>query len=143
MVRSKKSSLENISIEDVNEIALEVSRLASASSKYIYIYSYSKSKSATLKKLVRAKEVASRSRKGGIIDTTSSKVNSKKRPFYASKGARQPRHKRFIPQRNTRWAIRIEGQADPLDRNFTSKETAIAFAKSLLKKGAGQTIIIV
>jgi len=36
-----------------------------------------------------------------------------------------------------KWAIRVEGAADPVDRNFKSKESAINYANKLIAKGIG------
>jgi hypothetical protein len=41
------------------------------------------------------------------------------------------------------WGIMIEGQADPINKNFQTKDTALAFAKILLRQGKGKKIVVI
>ncbi|MFT5168277.1 MAG: hypothetical protein ACI8P3_003518 [Saprospiraceae bacterium] len=128
MTGNKAHSIAHIKLADIQEISMYVSKLADASSEIIYVYSYSKSKEKELDQLV------SSGKKRLVAFTPLRKTPS------LNKAKRSSTSNSY---KNKIWAIRIEGQADPINRNFTTKKTAIAYAKTLLRKGVGKVIEVV
>lgn len=111
---AKSLELLNTERENFQGVLSDLIRRAKNSEGVIFVYSYYNKKSFKRKKLLA--HTSLRVPRGGAVG---------ERVFSAT----SPLSKASI-----NWAVRIEGQANPLKKKFTNKQDAINYAKLLVKK---------
>ena len=117
-----KSKIATTNLPDavLGQMVSYIKGLADSSSRIIYVYPYTQNR--TSPPLVEAVGGAVRPRRSkGISDSVKSG-----RPSVSKR----------------KWAIRVEGNSNPLERNFLSEETAYEYAQRMLRRGDGKSIMV-
>ena len=123
MARKIQNKGQVFSKRDIDTMVDRISSLADNSSKIVYVYPYTKSQVINVNtSLNQGYKMASRMHPRPVV-----KRNRIGHPALRS---------------SRRWAIRVEGHSDPIDKVFTSKEQAIRHARKLVENGHGNMLNI-
>lgn len=135
-------SVEGLSKENLEDILEEVGIRADVSSDLIYVYSYTSkvfSRNATSNKSMysKSKKYNQGNPKSGVAKTHNYKYKS------MSGAAIAKESKTSYGVSSERWAVRLEGRTNPVNKVFLTKVEAKKYAENLKQQGKGKKIVIV